>query len=82
MIGAARVMAAVHAPRMDAVRIKRGILSVHSLSVSDHSRRGSAKENFSDLGRPADLSAIRCLSHPAYPPAPGQRHLRQARHLT
>jgi hypothetical protein len=42
MIGAARVMAAVHAPRMDAVRIKRGILSVHSLSGSDHSRRGSA----------------------------------------
>jgi len=32
MIGAARVMAAVHAPRMDAVGIKRGILSVDSLS--------------------------------------------------
>jgi hypothetical protein len=42
MIGAARVMAAVHVPRMGAVRIKRGILSVYSLSGSDHSRRGSA----------------------------------------
>jgi hypothetical protein len=44
MIGAARVMAAVHAPRMDAVRIKRGIRSVYSLSGSDHSRRSSARE--------------------------------------
>jgi hypothetical protein len=42
MIGAARVMAAAHAPRMDAVRMKRGIRSVYSLSGSDHSRRGSA----------------------------------------
>jgi hypothetical protein len=32
MIGAARVMAAVHAPRMDAVHIKRGIPSILSVA--------------------------------------------------